>query len=90
MKKPPLPPGAPGAKDEPEKTVELNGRELVVEQDYPILPGTRCAFFTWTGCTIQITGPSVQEFPATNRWMRDYTNVAAVVERRRVGCYVVP
>lgn len=71
------------AVDDPSRTAELFGREMVIDQEYPIFPGSRNGFFSWKGCTLQITGGTVQEFVEMNPQMRDYANAAAIVERRR-------
>ncbi|CAD7932364.1 unnamed protein product [Amoebophrya sp. A120] len=69
---------------DPTRTAEIFGKEMVIEQEYSILPGSRSGFYTWRGCTLQITGPTVQEFAAANPQMNQYANCAAVIERRRI------
>jgi len=64
-------------------SAEIFGAELVPGQDYPLLGGTRTAIYTWHGCKIQITGPTMQEYDAPNVVMRDYLGCAAVLEQRR-------
>ncbi|CAD7976033.1 unnamed protein product [Amoebophrya sp. A25] len=75
--------GTTAGEDISKKTVELFGKELCLEQEYPIMPGSRCGFFTWKGCTLSISGPTVQEFAAANSQMSVYAACAAVIERRR-------
>merc|ERR1740138_522821 len=64
-------------------TAEIFGAELVPGQEYPLCGGTRTAIYTWHGCKIQISGPSLQEYDAPNVVMRDYLSCAAVLEERR-------
>lgn len=64
-------------------TAEVFGAELVPGVDYPMLGGTRTAIFTWHGCSIQVSGPTIQEYDAPNVVMRDYLNCAAILEQRR-------
>mmetsp|Transcript_41495 Transcript_41495/g.96536 ORF Transcript_41495/g.96536 Transcript_41495/m.96536 type:complete len:465 (-) Transcript_41495:25-1419(-) len=67
-----------------ETSAELFGAEMVAGQDYPLLGGTRTAIFTWHGCKVQVSGPTVQEYDAPNVVMRDYLCCAAVLEQRRM------
>lgn len=64
-------------------SAEMFGAELVPGQEYPLLGGTRTAIFTWHGCKVQISGPTLQEYDAPNIVMRDYLSCAAVLEQRR-------
>lgn len=64
-------------------SAEIFGAELVPGHDYPLLGGTRTAIYTWHGCKIQISGPTMQEYDAPNVVMRDYLSCAAVLEQRR-------
>lgn len=48
-----------------------------------MLGGTRTAIFSWHGCKVQVSGPTVQEYDAPNVVMRDYLCCAAVLEQRR-------
>mmetsp|Transcript_55001 Transcript_55001/g.141579 ORF Transcript_55001/g.141579 Transcript_55001/m.141579 type:complete len:444 (+) Transcript_55001:2-1333(+) len=64
-------------------SAEMFGAEMVPGQDYPLLGGTRTAIFTWHGCKVQISGPTMQEYDAPNVVMRDYLSCAAVLEQRR-------
>jgi len=64
-------------------SAEIFGAELVPGQDYPLLGGTRTAIYTWHGCRIQVSGPTMQEYDAPNVVMRDYLSCAAVLEQRR-------
>ncbi|CAJ1374503.1 unnamed protein product [Effrenium voratum] len=75
----PAKPGQPA-----EASCEIFGAELVSGQDYPLLGGTRTALFSWHGCKIQVSGPTVQEYDAPNVVMRDYLCCAAVLEQRRI------
>jgi len=65
------------------RSAEIFGAEMVAGQDVPLLGGTRTAIFTWHGCKIQVSGPTVQEYDAPNVVMRDYLSCAAVLEQRR-------
>merc|ERR1719401_391038 len=65
------------------RSAEIFGAEMVPGQDVPLLGGTRTAIYTWHGCRIQITGPTLQEYGAPNVVMRDYLGCAAVLEQRR-------
>lgn len=67
-----------------EASAEIFGAELVPQQDYPLLGGTRTAIFSWHGCKVQVSGPTVQEYDAPNVVMRDYLCCAAVLEQRRM------
>eukprot|EP00442_Polarella_glacialis_P028059 CAMPEP_0115133108 /NCGR_PEP_ID=MMETSP0227-20121206/54207_1 /TAXON_ID=89957 /ORGANISM="Polarella glacialis, Strain CCMP 1383" /LENGTH=436 /DNA_ID=CAMNT_0002539139 /DNA_START=200 /DNA_END=1506 /DNA_ORIENTATION=- len=69
--------------DDKHARVKLFGAEMVPGQDYPLLGGTRTAIYTWHGCKIQVSGPTVQEYDAPNVVMRDYLSSAAVLEQRR-------
>jgi len=53
-------------------SAEMFGAELVPGREYLLLGGTRTAIYTWHGCKIQISGPTVQEYDAPNVVMRDY------------------
>lgn len=64
-------------------SAEIFGAELVPGHDYPLLGGTRTAIYTWHGCKIQVSGPTLQEYDAPNIVMRDYLSCAAVLEQRR-------
>eukprot|EP00439_Symbiodinium_sp_Y106_P079093 s842_g17.t2 len=67
-----------------ETSAEIFGAELVPGQDYPLLGGSRTAIYTWHGCKVQVSGPTVQEYDAPNVVMRDYLCCAAVLEQRRM------
>lgn len=67
-----------------EASAEIFGAEMVAGQDYPLLGGTRTAIFSWHGCKVQVSGPTVQEYDAPNVVMRDYLCCAAVLEQRRM------
>lgn len=64
-------------------SAEIFGAELVPGQEYPLLGGTRTAIYTWHGCKINVSGPTLQEYDAPNVVMRDYMSCAAVLEQRR-------
>lgn len=64
-------------------SAEIFGAEMVPGVDYPLLGGTRTAIYTWHGCKVQVSGPTVMEYDAPNVVMRDYLSCAAVLEQRR-------
>ena len=64
-------------------TAEIFGMELVMGHEYKIERGTSVAIFTWHGCTIEMRGPTTMEYDATNQSMRDYVNLAGVIEQKR-------
>jgi hypothetical protein len=64
-------------------TAEIFGMELVMGHEYKIERGTSVAIFSWHGCTIEMRGPTTMEYDATNQAMRDYVNLAGVIEQKR-------
>ena len=64
-------------------TAEIFGMELVMGHEYKVERGTSIAIFSWHGCTIEMRGPTLIEYDASNHVMRDYVNLAAVVEQKR-------
>jgi len=73
----------PGQRKPVTTSAEMFGAELVPNQEYPLLGGTRTAVYTWHGCRVQISGPTAQEYDAPNIVMREYLSCAAVLEQRR-------
>jgi len=64
-------------------SAEIFGAELVPGQEYPLLGGTRTAVFSWHGCQVQVSGPTMQEYEAPNVVMQDYLSCVAILEQRR-------
>lgn len=64
-------------------SAEIFGAELFPGQEYPLLGGTRTAIYTWHGCKIQVSGPTMQEYDAPNVVMEDYLKCTLVLEQRR-------
>lgn len=64
-------------------TAEIFGMELVMGHEYKVQRGTSIAIFSWHGCTIEMRGPTLIEYDASNHVMRDYVNLAAVIEQKR-------
>lgn len=68
------------------KSAELFGEEFVSGREYRLEKGARAALFTWTGCTVKISGRTEQEYLAANPCMKDYVNCANILEKQRVAC----
>ena len=64
-------------------TAEIFGIELVMGHEYKIERGSSVAIFSWHGCTIEMRGPTTIEYDASNQAMRDYVNLAGVIEQKR-------
>ena len=64
-------------------TAEIFGMELVMGHEYKVQRGTSIAIFSWHGCTIEMRGPTLIEYDASNHVMRDYVNLASVIEQKR-------
>ena len=64
-------------------TAEIFGVELVMGHEYKIQRGTSIAIFSWHGCTIEMRGPTIMEYDASNHVMRDYVNLAGILEQKR-------
>ncbi|KYF39703.1 polynucleotide 5'-hydroxyl-kinase [Toxoplasma gondii ARI] len=64
-------------------TAEIFGAELLPEVDYPLLPGSCLAVFSWGGCTLQLRGRVQQEYTAPNGSMKDYLALSSILDARR-------
>ena len=64
-------------------TAEIFGMELVMGHEYRVDRGLHVAIFTWHGCTIEMRGATSVEYDASNQVMRDYTNIAGIMEQKR-------
>ncbi|PHJ24314.1 polynucleotide 5 -hydroxyl-kinase [Cystoisospora suis] len=64
-------------------TAEIFGSELLPDVEYPLLPGSRLAVFSWGGCTLQLRGRVQQEYTASNPAMKEYLALSAVLDARR-------
>ena len=64
-------------------TAEIFGMELVMGHEYKIDRGSSVAIFSWHGCTIEMRGATTIEYDASNQAMRDYVNLAGVIEQKR-------
>ena len=64
-------------------TAEIFGMELVMGHEYKIERNTSVAIFSWHGCTIEMRGATTIEYDASNQAMRDYVNLAGVIEQKR-------
>ncbi|CBZ49671.1 hypothetical protein NCLIV_001590 [Neospora caninum Liverpool] len=64
-------------------TAEIFGAELLPDVDYPLLPGSCLAVFSWGGCTLQLRGRVQQEYTAPNGAMKDYLALSSILDARR-------
>jgi hypothetical protein len=64
-------------------TAEIFGMELVMGHEYKIQRGTSIAIYSWHGCTIEMRGPTTMEYDASNHVMKEYVNLAGIVEQKR-------
>lgn len=64
---------------------EVNGAEIYPEIERYISAGSNTSIYSWTGCTIHITGNTVKEYLSRAPFMVPYLNIASVLEQRRVS-----
>ena len=64
-------------------TAEIFGMELVMGHEYQIQRGTSIAIFSWHGCTIEMRGLTTTEYDASNHVMKEYVNLAGIIEQKR-------
>ncbi|EDO07235.1 pre-mRNA cleavage complex II protein Clp1 superfamily protein [Babesia bovis T2Bo] len=62
---------------------EIYGKELVPEVEYILEEGEKVAVFTWTGCSLQVKGNVEQEYEGSDHAMKEYLNVAHVLDAER-------
>ncbi|KAF1817406.1 hypothetical protein P152DRAFT_445498 [Eremomyces bilateralis CBS 781.70] len=65
-------------------TAEIFGTELAPSRRYTFR-GSKCAIFTWEGCTLTVEGTSESEYTAEETPMNVYANVHFALERLRGG-----
>ncbi|CDR94317.1 pre-mRNA cleavage complex II protein Clp1, putative [Babesia bigemina] len=64
-------------------TAEIYGRELAPDVDRTIEEGEKLAVFTWVGCSVQVKGMVEQEYDGEDHAMKEYLNVANVLNAER-------
>ncbi|EUD67041.1 hypothetical protein C922_02625 [Plasmodium inui San Antonio 1] len=64
-------------------TAEIFGKELIIDKEYKFGCNRKFAIYTFTGCTIQIKGRTLQEYESGNSTMRDYLSLSYILDAYR-------
>ncbi|ANQ06878.1 Uncharacterized protein PCOAH_00010840 [Plasmodium coatneyi] len=64
-------------------TAEIFGRELIIDKEYKFGCNQKFAIYTFTGCTIQIKGRTLQEYESGNNTMKEYLSLSYTLDAYR-------
>ncbi|CAA9990194.1 hypothetical protein, conserved in Apicomplexan species [Plasmodium knowlesi strain H] len=64
-------------------TAEIFGRELIIDKEYKFGCNQKFAIYTFTGCTIQIKGRTLQEYESGNSTMKEYLSLSYTLDAYR-------
>ncbi|GAB65178.1 hypothetical protein PCYB_051960 [Plasmodium cynomolgi strain B] len=64
-------------------TAEIFGRELIIDKEYKFGCNQKFAIYTFTGCTIQIKGRTLQEYESGNNTMKEYLSLSKLAKKKK-------